>query len=64
MKQLTGKYSGLEFEDILEKDLPYCEFMLSLKFVKAENEAFIEFLQANIDSARLKKRVAAIARLR
>lgn len=64
MKQLTGKYTGLEFEDILEKDLPYCEFMLSLHFVKKENEPFIDFLQANIDAARLKKRVAAIARLR
>ena len=48
MIQTIGKYSGQQFEDILERDLPYCEFMLSLKFVKKENKDLVEWLKINV----------------
>ena len=52
MIQNVGKYAGHEFEDILQKDLPYCEFMLSLRFVKKENRDFVEWLKLNVQRKR------------
>lgn len=48
---LHGKYSGFTFEEILKKDLPYCNFMKSLKFVKPHFQAFIDFLDINLEKA-------------
>lgn len=48
---LHGKHAGHTFTEILAKDLPYCEFMLSLKFVKPHFVDFVEFLKGNVPRA-------------
>ena len=63
MIQLVGKYQGVPFEDILKKDLPYCEFMLSLKFVKKENQPLVDWLKVNIDAQREDVRLEKISKL-
>jgi len=62
--QNVGKYAGYEFEDILQMDLPYCEFMLSLKFVKKENQKLIDFLKENIEQRRRQAHDEAVQRLK
>ena len=55
-----GKYAGFTFEEIIRQDLPYCQFMLTLKFVKPHFKEFIDFLKVNVpfyESAALQKRV-------
>lgn len=64
MIQTVGKYSGYKYEDILQKDLPYCEFMLSLKYVKKENSEFVEWLKLNIQRKRDSVRDQRIAQLK
>lgn len=64
MIQTVGKYAGLEFEDILLRDLPYCEFMLTLKFVKPENVALVKYLTEHIVARREKYLAEKIAQMR
>ena len=64
MIQPVGKYSGLQFEDILQRDLPYCEFMLSLKYVKKENSDFVEWLKLNIQRKRDSVRQERISQIK
>lgn len=63
MIQLVGKYQGIPFEDILKKDLPYCEFMLNLKFVKKENQPLVDWLKEHIDARREIDRLEKISRV-
>lgn len=48
---LKGKYLGSTFQDILEKDLNYCKFIVSLKFPSKDIKEFQDWLKVNIDEA-------------
>lgn len=52
---LRGKYLGFTFEEVMERDLPYCEFIYSLKFVKEDFKDFQNWLKIHIKDARKKK---------
>lgn len=45
---LKGKHSGSKFEDILEHDFPYCQFIVSLKHISKDFQEFRDFLDANL----------------
>lgn len=60
---LVGKYAGFSFSEILKKDLPYCQFMKSLKFTKPSYQQFIEFLNQNLDTAIEEKKLESIAKI-
>lgn len=47
-----GKYYGYTFEDILKKDLNYCNFIMSLKYASADMKDFQDWLKVNIDEAK------------
>ena len=48
---LKGKYLGSTFQEVLDKDLNYCRFILALKFPSVEMKEFQDFLKDNIDAA-------------
>jgi len=64
MASLThGKYLNHTFEEVLSKDLPYCQFMASLKFVKPHFKEFVDFLKVNLpiaEEAERQRKIAAI----
>ena len=43
---LKGKYSGLQYKDILNKDLNYCLFINELKYPSAEMLDFKNYLNS------------------
>lgn len=48
MQLIKGKYINENFEDVLQKDLPYCEYILSMKYVSKEFAEFKDWLQHHI----------------
>lgn len=60
---LQGKYSGYTFEDVLAKDLPYCNFMKTLKFVKPYYKDFIDFLELNLEKANNEEKLRKVAKI-
>jgi Trm5-related predicted tRNA methylase len=62
---LKGKYIGLTYKEILDKDINYCLFILSLRFVSNELKEFKEWLSLNIEEAKvahLKRKADAMAK--
>lgn len=53
---LHGKYSGCTYEEVLKKDLAYCQFMLLLKFVKPHFQEFVDWLKVNVPRAEMEER--------
>jgi hypothetical protein len=41
---LKGKYSGSTFEEILNKDLNYCLFLIDIKYPSEEIKTFVNWL--------------------
>ncbi len=60
---LKGKHNGSTYQHVLDNDLPYCEYLLTLKFVTKEFKPFIEWLNDNIQKALNAKRDIEIERL-
>lgn len=60
---LHGKYSGYSFEDVLKKDLAYCTFMKSLKFVKPHFQSFIDFLDTHLDKSLQEEKLRKVAKI-
>jgi hypothetical protein len=46
---LFGKYIGLTYEELVEKDLNYCKFLLSFKYTNSKNEDLIKYLKERED---------------
>jgi hypothetical protein len=51
---LFGKYSGLTFEQVLEKDINYCTFIDNCPANK-KTEDFKEYLKINLQAFLIKK---------
>ena len=56
------KYQGLTFQQVLDKDLPYCEFIHRCRS-NEKTESFKKFLEVNIQDARIKKEQDKILRI-
>lgn len=59
----TGRYMNHTFVETLDKDLPYCEFILSMKHVSKNFLPFQEWLKTNIQSKRNAEIESKIAKL-
>lgn len=60
---LFGKYQGISFQELIEKDLNYCKFLLSFKYTNAKNEDLIKYLRERediINKEILKKKIEQV----
>lgn len=46
---LFGKYQGISFQELIEKDLNYCKFLLTFKYTNSKNEDLIKYLRERED---------------
>ena len=60
---LHGKYANHTFDEVLVKDLAYCQFMSELKFVKPHFKEFIDWLKVNLPVAVEATKLAKVAKI-
>ena len=60
---LKGKYTGSTFEEVLDHDLNYCDFISKMKFVSKELKDFKDWLAVNLPAGVEKHRQAELARI-
>lgn len=41
-----GKYSGLKFKDLIEKDINYCLWISKFKYTNEQNKDLVEYLKS------------------
>lgn len=55
---LQGKYVGLTYEDVLEKDIHYCKFINEMKFTSIGMKDFQLWLRGGALDAGVKNHIA------